>query len=238
MAILLHARSSMKTWGLLLLVVVGACAVEGDDVTDIEISATDPNGKADAIDGKHLRIRAQMRLSPWSADDAQSRKLSDLTTWKTVDIAGASSDRVMATGTFFGFDGTDQSQRLQHSPWVQDKLLSLGVEKRPGAQHRLGFVIRDALVSPGPYICARGDLRLNYFEELTINLEGREVYANGEHTFSFAECGIDPDGKRRQAVDGPDKDIPAWNFEVFVLPLATTGRLEGTYEYLLTAEVH
>ena len=45
------------------------------------------------------------------------------------------------------------------------------------------------------------------------------------HTFSFAECGIQAGGS-------------TWSFEVFVLPLAATGRLEGTYEYRLNAEVN
>lgn len=103
--------------------------MDGDvETTDVEIVATDPSGKADAIDGKHLRIRTSARI-PWSSN-------ADMAKWNIVD---------------------GLCERRAH--------------------------------------------------------------------FTFAECGIEPGGS-------------AWSFEVFVLPLAATGRLEGTYEYRLGAEVH
>jgi hypothetical protein len=221
---------------LLLAIALTACVVDaGDDVMDVEISASDPDGKADAIDGKRLRIQTDARLSPWSPVE-EGGEAVDLTKWKSVSVDGSAST-VIATGTMFAFQGTDQRKRLEHSPWFFDGKLALTVEKPAGAQHRLGFLLRDLVYSRAPYICVRGGLRLNYFESVSIDLKSREVVANGEHTFTFAECGIDPDGKKHMATSGPDMTSPTWEFEVFVLPLATTGRLAGAYEYRLGAQI-
>jgi hypothetical protein len=243
MAAALHDRSSMnKPISLLLLsVTLAACATEGDDLVDIEISASDPSGKADAIDGKRMRLRMPMRINPWltlPAGDPYAdyyREQNDLSKWRTVDIDAATAETVVATGSSFSFDGTDGLDLLQYSKWSRDQLLSLSVEKRATDTHRIGFILQDGAMKT--LTCKRGDLRLNYFEQLTINLQDRELYANGAHTFTFAECAIDQDGKQRMALAGPDKGKTKWRFEVFVLPISTTGRLEGSYEYRLTADV-
>jgi hypothetical protein len=216
---------------LLLSFALAACAADGDDIIDVEISASDPNGKADAIDGKQIRLRMRDHSLGWIVRDGVT---TDLTHPNKVDIHAATAETVVATGGSYVFRGTDEAHLLQDSPWGYGRLLSLSVDKLSEGEHRLGFLLVDVHDSFAPLSCERGDLRLNYFENVVINLNDRELYANEAHTFTFAECGIDEAYRHNY---GPDKDVAQWTFDAFVLPLATTGRLQGTYNYDLKVEL-
>lgn len=227
--------------GLVASMCLFGCATDGEQGGELEdfdvVIASNDGTKADVIDGKALRIRTGVRVSPWyDYTDAAWAEKADLQTFKTVKVDLATDSTAVVSGDWYGFEGTDGVYALEDSPWMNDGLLQLSVMKRPGSTTRMGFLIQDVLWKRTPFTCNSGAVKLNYFESLTINLKSREVYANEKHTFTFAQCGID-DGIAHKASAGPDAGKPAWNFEVFVVPLETSGALKGTYEYRLLADV-
>jgi hypothetical protein len=227
--------------GLVASMCLLGCAADGEGGGELEdfdvVLASNDGTKADVIDGKVLRVRTGVRVSPWHeyGDQVWTDK-ADLGLWKKVKVDLATDSTAVVSGDWFGFEGTDGVYALDESPWMDDGLLQLSVEKKAGSTARMGFLIQDVLWKRTPFVCSSGAVKLNYFESLTINLKAREVYANEKHTFTFAQCGIDG-GIAHKALAGPDAGKPAWNFEVFVVPLETTGALKGTYEYRLKAEV-
>lgn len=221
----------------LILVLLGACAGgdEADEV-DVTVVASD-GGKADAIDGRQLRIRTYARVDPWSdTNTGEWAEMADLTRWKRVVVDVATATTAVTSGLWFSFAGTDEPVPLSSSEWAGDRLLRLGVERGVESTARMGFLVREGLYNRTTFTCTHGSTRLNYFESLVINLTDREVYANDRLTFSFAECGID-DGKLAKALAGPDAGKRAWKFEVFVVPLVSTGALTGDYGYKLHADL-
>ncbi len=67
-----------------------------------------------------------------------------------------------------------------------------------------------------------------------IDLVAREVHADDTYTFTFAECGIAPEGSPLEGANGVQQ---GWSFGTFVVLLETTGTLKGTYNYKMKADL-
>ena len=206
-----------------------ACATDdsapGEEM-DIEITSV--GGKSDAIDGKRLRVRTGFSVSPWfKSGDAQFDELADLTKVKEVSVDVATNDAVVVSGTSFLFTGT-AGAAVEDSPWYGEKIFKLSVEAALGAKtaSSLGFILFDASAETAKIIkCTRGAQSTNFFHSVAIDLTARELHADSTLTFTFAECGLGSAAKT------------TWDFGAFVVPLETTGSLEGKFNYKMKADL-
>jgi uncharacterized protein YaiE (UPF0345 family) len=244
LAFALHIVGGMKTilatTLLLATASLTACATDdGATGTEMDIEITSKGGKSDAVDGKRLRTRIGVAISPWyNYEDAEQEELSNLARAKSVKIDAATSSSVVVSGNMFTFPASASDAAVEASPWFGDKILRLSVEAAPGAKTAdvLGFVLTDTVVEPLTMIsCVRGAVSSNFFRSVDIDLVARELHVDDTHTFSFAECGIAPDGTAM--LDTTNAEVRVWNFGTFVVPLETTGSLKGTYNYKMKAEL-
>lgn len=209
-----------------LSTLVSACATD-DGTQELDVTLADSGGKADAIDGKSLRLRMRDVISMWAPEAPAQWKASSVSAWNKTKVQLTTSATVAVEASVFSFSGTDMPS-FDESPWSGDKILQLSTEKR-GTTATMGILLVDG--ATGAIVkCTKAGKINNVFDTVAIDLAARSVYAD-DVTFTFAECGID------EGADDGTGVGPVWLFGAVALPYASEGPLVGVHELRMKAEL-